>query len=283
NDAASVGSATADLARLGYKQAGDFRVPEMRNLPIRGFAHPGMNFFAAVYEHPVAGVVADVVCLLQDGWTLTVTTAPETGLDQAPRSPMIRMETPERLNGLHDRMRREVPNRPRVNATPDRFAMMFVESYKREMDWRIARLGPTPEEIHRVARLSGHGVPDEMGVKMIRGLWTSAIDGFISEQVQEEFLTQTDMSANQWEKQRDQVVVVHDYCDPADRIEELSWELDGERDNARKALEEVFQGRQVREAFVAAQELLPEERRYEPVGSVAEPWAGDLYLSPEEV
>ena len=82
--------------------------------------------------------------------------------------------------------------------------------------------------------------------------------------------------------------------DPESKIEILAWELAeadeaGDWDDQEKAqqaararLEPLFEGASPRQAFAAAQSMLPGDRRYEAIGSIHEPWAADLYLMPPD-
>ena len=296
-DSARVESASAELASLGYEVVGDFSIPEMDDLPVRGFAQTEWGFYAAVYEHPEAGVIADVVCSLTDGTHRTHSTAPESGLDQPPHSFIVRLplQAGERgvVGQLHEGLRSGVADVERVPVFAGGFVDRFLQAYHREMDFRIARQGPTHEEIERIAELSGEEV-DDQSVELVQATWRSAIEHFIDEEVRRAYLAQAAMTAAEWEETRDRLYIVHDHMDPESEIEILAWEMassvptgreddqEEAQERAKQRLASLFSVQSLREAFGAAQTLLPDERQYEALGSVEEPWAADLYLMPPD-
>ena len=129
----------------------------------------------------------------------------------------------------------------------------------------------------------------------MRGVWREAITGFIEEEVVKAWLAESAMSASEWEARRERVVVIHERCDPQERVEELAWAMvegrvpeddcdavDRALEEARTRLEPIFEGRSVRDAVARAQALLPEKRRYERIAGMQEPWPVDLYLLPHQ-
>lgn len=296
---ANVSTTFDELVALGYERSGDFTIPEMDDVAIRGFANAELGFYAAVYDHPQAGVIADLVCNLADHRHLTVSTAPDSGLQPPPSSTMVRLPlsptNPGTVRELHERLRVEVNGAPSIGAKTQLFELAFTEAYRAEMDWRIGRRGPTPDEIRRVAELAGAELPDDNAIDMIRAMWQSAIDDLIEEEVREGYLADASVSAKDWEDQRERIYIVHEHVARETVVDILAWDMTGEEGEegdeetleqtqtaAIERLDAVFEGRDMRDGFARAQALLPAHRKYEWLGSVDQPWAADVYLIPEE-
>jgi len=64
----------------GFEDAGLFTIPEMPGVHVRLLANARESMYAAIYDHPVAGVFYDVVSRAEDGSSWTFTTARPTGI-----------------------------------------------------------------------------------------------------------------------------------------------------------------------------------------------------------
>jgi hypothetical protein len=294
-DARALTRASASFESTGYRKVGDFEVPEMQGVVVRGFWHPRQLSYAALYEHPQAGVVADVVALFRDRTMATVSTAPETGLDRPARAPMVRLELDlarrDAAEQLHDRLVELSGVRRSIRTGPEQFARAFVGAYALEQDWRIARGGVTADEVRRAAAAGGQEPPDDAAVERVQAGWRSAISAFVSDVLRSAHEREHPLS----EGDRERLRAVHEHSVASDLVDELAWgmiegsydEDDEEAEDrafqaAKQQLEQAFAGAPVREAFAAAQSLLPEKRRFERLASSSRPWAGDLYLQPED-
>lgn len=288
---------TAGLQALGYECVGDFEIPEMGEVALRGFRHAEADALAAIYDVPEVGVHLDVVMELMDGTHLTVTSGKETGLDQPEASRMLHVEADpndsETAPRLHQRLL-DLAHGRETMLIDSSFEHAFTEAYEREMSWRIRRGGVTADEIRRQAERAGMEPPSNQAIELVRAAWRRAIDEFIQEETRRAWLAESDMSLSSWERERDRFVVVHECGDACERIDELAWVIiegtipdDDEQaegrafEAARARLQHAFEGRTVREGFAEAQRLLPEKRRYELIGSLEEPWPADCYLVPE--
>jgi hypothetical protein len=67
-------------AAVGFADAGLFTIPEMPGVHVRLLANTRESLYAAIYDHPVAGVFYDVVSRAVDGSSWTFTTARPTGI-----------------------------------------------------------------------------------------------------------------------------------------------------------------------------------------------------------
>lgn len=146
---------TAQLMEQGFLDAGAYTIPAFGGIVMRGFVKPADGSVAAIYEHPVAGLVVDFVTRYPDHTSITVTSAVETGLDAPPGKMRVNMPGAE-PSALYQRMVAERPpdKTPRRFAASE-FAPYFEQAYAEEMTWRKGRGGLTEDEIQRVAAKSG--------------------------------------------------------------------------------------------------------------------------------
>lgn len=303
SDAAAIAELTRAFADVGYDPAGDFRVREMEGFALRAFWHPETGFYAVVYDHPDAGLYADAFREFEGGGSVTISTAPATGMDRPPHAPLFRLDEAIRADGaverLHARLRHEAIGRKGARTRPEAFAAIFQEAWSREMDWRIARGGITRTEIERIAEVTGEPLPSDAQVELIQGVWRGAIAGFVAEEVQRTWLANAALGAAEWERVRDRVVIVHEQGEVEDWIDALAWSVvegegasggvDLEDDEAcsdahqaaRDRIAPLFWERPLRDAFADAQALLPEKGRYARLGAVEAPWPADVWAAPE--
>ncbi len=297
--ATAIESISAELAQLGYSPVGDFAVPETEGLLLRGFWHPQVMSYAALYDHPEVGVFTDFYLSLHDKEKtihLSVSNSPESGMDRPEWAPLIRVEVdleqePSAVQRLHQRLVEAQADRQVDPASAAEFESKFIQAYADEMDWRIQRGGVTEEEVRRVAALHQQDPPDQATVEMIQEMWRNAITEFVTTQIREAFLTKTSMSAAEWEAKRDRVLVVHDHVDLEILINQLCWEMipeDLDEDAEERALRDAhhrissaFKNLSIRQGFAEIQRLLPASKRYEWLGQVDSPWPADLYLEPD--
>lgn len=302
-DGEGLAAATNAFESMGYVPIGDYRLRELDDVRLRAFLHPDEAIHAVLYEHDQVGLYADVVRDFEDGTRVTVSGAPEIGTDRPPHAPLVRVpgdvREPGTVQTLHDRLLRESDGRLPIRVGAEDFAQVFSEAWAQEMDWRIARGGVTREEIEQIAALSGQPDPDDDQIALVQGIWANAIGEFIEEEVTSQWLADSGLSALDWERLRDRIVVVHDHGEPDDRIDELAWrlveeaidlasdatddaEVDRTHDDALARIRTAFAGRSTRHGFSAAQALLPEKRRYEHLGHVEAPWPADVWAAPPD-
>ncbi len=296
------GVATA-LEGVGYRPIGDYRIDEMPFVHLRALLNSKTNSYAVVTEI-MDKLILDVASDFTDGEHVTVSTAPETGLDRPDFSRLIRVEADLRadpaaaVSTLHERAVTEQKGRPTVAAAAEAFPKVFCLAHAREMDWRIARGGVTAEEVRRNCEVMGTEPPSDEAVQAVINSWRYAISAFVDEQLRERFLKHvTQMSAAEWEGVRDRLYFVHEHSDQDSVIEVLAGQLYGangetsefdddsddseeESDAILERLRPLFADAPVREAFIRAQELLPPEHRYKRVAGIKNPYGADVYVEP---
>lgn len=147
-NAAGASALARPLLARGFEDAGTCTVREMPGLVVQLLAHSGDNFYAAVYEHPVAGQWLDVFSRFQDGTSFTVTTAKPTGLAPRPGHDTIHATgSPEQV------LDRAMTQRPRKWFDPtstDRAIPVFEKAYADSMVYRKS-VGVSRREVMNVA------------------------------------------------------------------------------------------------------------------------------------
>jgi hypothetical protein len=158
SDQRRISELTDAFQKHGFDPAGHYDCPEMPGIRIAGFVKPSEQLIGVIYDHPVAGIWEDICVAYQDGETLTVSNAPMgQEMDHLPQSTKIYM-TGSSLKERLEKILAERKNKARKTINREEFSSRFEEAYKKEMEWRMGRGGPTALEVKRVA--------DEMGVPL---------------------------------------------------------------------------------------------------------------------
>jgi hypothetical protein len=143
-------SATEALLESGFVEAGTYRVPEMPGVTVRLLANPMESVYAAVYEHPRAGLWLDLYARYQDHTSVTFTTTRPTGLAQRPGHRVVHVPGADAMQ-LCERALADRPEGTLRPASVDRAAHDFEEAYAEAVAWRKAH-GVTAREVAEVAR-----------------------------------------------------------------------------------------------------------------------------------
>ncbi len=269
----------------GFQDEGSFCTQEMTNLFIQGFVHPTRNLFAAVYDHPQGGIVVDIVQKTLDGRTLTLSnTTQGEELDSMDGKKSIRLKdaTVDQLMTAWQVDKLRGDNLP---APPGSFKECFEAAYREEMQWRIARGGQTPEEIHRIALASGDQYSSEIE-EMTFQLQRRQANSQLHEILTEKYLKESGVSAFDWQSEQQRLTIIHDNL-TREEVEELLSVVEEDR-------EECFQDRYdrvlsfelpempARDAFAAVNATFPDHLQFKMKWQCDEPIAADYYLEPEE-
>jgi hypothetical protein len=118
----------------------------------------------------------DLVSYYEDGSSITYTTSPDTMMDRPEKKPIHHLDG----FGADELLRtflRERPHKPLRPVSPQQFQENFERAYAEDMDWRIARGGPTEDEIRRSVERKGKQCTPEL-VQAVRGSWAAAIELF---------------------------------------------------------------------------------------------------------
>src|SRR5262249_67199 len=102
--------------------------------------------------------------------------------------------------------------------------------------------------------------------------------GDLEESLRENFLKGNTVSAAEWEKIRNRLLIIHDRL-PPDWISEELLELDGEGEYVDPGVFDSGPSR--RGAFADYNNALPGHRRFRKLGEVPAPISADVYCAPE--
>ncbi len=143
-------SVVAEYLQRGFEDAGLYAIPEMPGVYVQLLAHRGESMYAAIYDHPVAGVFYDVVSRYIDGSVWTFTTARATGLKQRPNTQMVNLPGSE-PTALIEAARRQRPHAGLKSCSTSTAVSDFETAYAEYMAWMKQR-GLTTGEVVNVAR-----------------------------------------------------------------------------------------------------------------------------------
>lgn len=132
---AQVRQIVGPLRTRGFVDAGVHAIREMPGLLVQLLAHPGEGLYAAVYEHPKAGIWLDLVSLFQDGTSSTFSTSPPTALAQRPGHPSVNMHGKDPITVL-DKALAERGSNWLVKVSPDQAVKVFEQAYADAIAWR---------------------------------------------------------------------------------------------------------------------------------------------------
>lgn len=275
-DPAEVDRLADPLPALGFDPVGVYAVEEMAGLTVAAWVHPERRVTAVVYEHPQAGVWLDLVTRYRDGRRLTyANTKTGSGVDHAPGHIV------ERYPGLGtvELFHRHVAQRDDGEFEPVSavaFVERFEHAYADEMDWRNARGGTSIEEIRAIAEAMGQSC-DESVLTAVRTVEARRAAEALNETLLERFLAESSLSAGEWERLRERVVVIHDRT-TEDMVLEIFAESDDEGMDEPTLLD--FSELTPRIAFARRNQLLPEAKQYRKIGTVQGPVEADVYAGP---
>ena len=134
-NAAAARKVAGSLASRGFADAGVHTVPELPGVVVQLLAHVKDGLYAAVYEHPKAGIWFDLVSRYQDGSSVTYSTSLPTPLKPRPGHPTVNLPGIEPL-ALLDRILAQRPRRPLKPASPDQAVSVFEQGYADSIDYR---------------------------------------------------------------------------------------------------------------------------------------------------
>jgi hypothetical protein len=131
----AVAKVSTVLASRGFEDAGVYSIAEMPGVTVQLMAQRSDGFYAAIYEHPLAGVWFDVVSRFQDGTSATCTTAPPTALQPRPGHASFNMRGADTAEVL-DKAVALRPRRPLVDVSAAAAVGEFERAYAEQMAYR---------------------------------------------------------------------------------------------------------------------------------------------------
>jgi hypothetical protein len=265
------------LKSLGFEKAGSFHVEEIEGLQLEAWVNPAKSATAVVYEHPSAGIWVDIYTHFEHGTRITFTNSSVgEGLEHAPGHDSRRFPSLG-TRELFEKFLAERPDKPARPVSVETFAEVFERVYAEEQDWRNSRGGVTVEEIRAIGASSGDSYDDDVIEATHEFTERHALEE-LDELIRERFLEETKLSAIEWERVRDRVIVIHDKMN-AEMFEDVvgPW--------VDEDLFEQFDmesGDAPRKLFSEINRQLPENYKFQQLGTVSSPVEADVYAVPED-
>ncbi len=119
----------------GFADTGVHTIPEMPGVVVQLLAHVRDGLYAAVYEHPQAGIWLDLVSRYQDGTSVTYSTSLPTALKPRPGHPTVNLPGLEPLAVL-DRILAQRPRRALKPVSAEQAVSVFEQGYADSIDYR---------------------------------------------------------------------------------------------------------------------------------------------------
>ena len=282
NDEGAVNRLLQCLWPLGFQDAGSYEIPELSNVKLRALARPEEHLWAIVYEHPQAGVWMDFVTRYADGGSLTTANAPHgSELEQRPGHEKIHapnLSAAELYRHHLETRRTDVAYTP---VAPENFVAEFEKSYADELDWRLGRGVVTDDELRAIAARQGQELSDE-DLVLLRQTQAAQASAALTEVIRDRFLEQTSLSASEWEKLRDRLVIIHDRMEPETVVAQFeAWGFEAEtfEDGEDDEDEPSSYPAELtpRRGFAHLNSTLPAARRFEKIAEFTEPVPADVY------
>jgi hypothetical protein len=137
-DAGEVSSFAKSFASLGFTDVGIYTV-DVLPVAIRFLINESERQYAAIYEHPQAGVWINLVILYDDGTSLTFTNSQDRGLEQRPGHPIVyaHRASAEALHAATLQQARGEVSRKRI--TPASIVRDFEKAWADGIHWRKNR------------------------------------------------------------------------------------------------------------------------------------------------
>lgn len=281
HNADAVAALIAALHRLGYRKVGWFAVPEMQGMQLWAGTAPDGSA-GVVYDHPALEPFFDLVRMHEDDTSLTVSSTRMHNPDNVPPGCIV----------VHDPAMTPAQARARLESTePDRalrvldasnFVQEFQAAYARGMDHMLAnRASPTREELELHQRQwdgPRQDLSEEQVEDVLRAVRSDRMAA-LHDAIVDRFLESGQVSAHQWQRLGERVVVVHQQMSVEEAIELAIRHAEPGTD-LRAATAQRERLACPLEAFAAANACLEESLRHTEIGSTQQPVQARLYAAP---
>lgn len=207
----------AHLEAQGFRRAGRYRVDALQGLIVDALVKPEEELAAAIYDHPGFNVFYDVTAVDAEGNSFSITTSPLSHPDNVPPGSHMTIMPGLAVQDAVKRMRAE---RPEGNWQPleqDNIVPAIENAYARSMDFQISRGTITPAYVRQIAAVSNpkQALTEEL-IQHTITQHEAGLKALIQEACIANFLKESGMPAAEWERTRDQVIVIHDRMQTAE-------------------------------------------------------------------
>lgn len=196
---------------LGFQHAGRYRIDELQGLILDALVKPEEEMAAAIYDHPNFPCFYDVTAIDHEGNGFTITTSPLSHADNVPPGSTMLITPGLPVQDAVRRMRAERPEGNWQTIEHDNVVAAIEDAYARSMDFQIRKGTISESYVRQIAAISNPKIKltPEMIAETIKQHETGLRD-LVDQACIANFLKTHDLPAAEWERARDNVIVVHD-------------------------------------------------------------------------
>jgi hypothetical protein len=268
----------SEFQARGLEDIGSFGIKEISGLYIKAFFEPEMNAYAIAYDHPKIGAYSDICVYYAGEGSLVVSNSPLAGiLDQRPGYDKI-VKKEATVPQLFELLLKNKKNEPVRELSGNTFVKDFEDAYAEDIDWRLARGGPSDDEIRRIAATMDEPTSEEAITEAKKHL--KAITALQLTQVCiENYLNESGMTDQEWAKIGDRALIIHDRMEKEQAVEYLSEYADSKEVDFEYLLDQVHMS--PRDSFRHGNNKLSDSMKFKLLGMVKAPIEADIYISAE--
>lgn len=288
------------LRSQGFESAGRFQMPGSAEIMITVLAAAEQDAVALLYDVKDKGVRADIAAEYVDDRHVLFTSNPEDHLEK-PDNHVVHRLKERGVEELYQAFLAERPDDPRRPVTVATAVDVLKASYDAEMAWRARRGGYTDEEIRLTIQSSSPDEqPDESTFEMVKSMMNGVISQGLEEDLREAFLEQSPLSAAEWDRVQDRLVVIHpmttaedmtghlgsllDWPEEDDDAEDIDDDEDDEPDEYDRLNERVEQAFESSGPFDVFQEVapnLPQFAKVQKIEGIKTEIRSNFYIFPD--
>jgi hypothetical protein len=272
----------AEIAALGYREIGRYSVPEMPTVQLWAGVHSEDGSGASVVDHAMIEPFFEL-CFVssdEDLHTLTVTTNATHNPGHVRPGSRVIADVGFAPTAARSELLRCAGDENYRRFDAENFEEIFVDLYARQMDFILAKGGPTEADMRReAARMPGLPELDEQQMQAALRMSRASHHEALEDAIIDRFLKRFDLPAHEWERLRERVIVIHDKMNSEEICEYALGHVSEEVDEIEvERILLVSESRTV--AFDALQALLPMSLRHRLIGRTDEPVGAALYEQP---
>lgn len=258
---------------LGFKQSGEFRVDELQGIRLSTWVKPDEEMAAAIYDHATFGVFYDVTAIDHQGYSFTVTTSPLSHPENVPPRCQSIIAVGLPVQEAVRRMRAERPEGNWRDLDVQDIPNAIEEAYARSMDFQIRKGTISEAYVRQIASITNPGMKltEEQIAKVISN-HEAGLRGLIEEACIANFLKTKTLSADEWERVRGSILVVHDRMS-TEEVKALVEEYIGDDTQAKSPRQQI----PPQELFFKYLEKYRLLTKFKPLGAVESPIPARLF------
>lgn len=287
-DAERIKTIGDELSDSEFVRIGTFST-EPETLPLEAWHDSERSIYATINEHPVGESWLDFVSLGKDGSTFTISSGPDDRFTRPENFHLEHMTDADTSTLLAAFLERR-PDTLATRTSAETFPAAFEDAWRRLMDFRIEQGVPSDDVIRHVCFADADNASEDE-IEQVREMWRMEISGVQQQRARESFLTDTELTALEWDRIRDRVVFVLDES-PASELALIL--INGQEDDfddghgdpydiLEERIEELLQGSTPRAAFAEFNAQQSSDDRFEKIGEVSEPVGADVYLGSHDI